>query len=560
MTSSRQQGPPRKLTPGRHLLTLFSVSQSLSQAESSGLPHGDSSIIKDPKDHLAAMQQPGGHQRLPVWIKAAFGVGAIGETVYLGMFNTFIVIYYNQAVGLTNSLIGTAVLLALIGDAISDPAVGIFSDRYKSRFGRRHPFLFFAPLPLALALWCIFNPPTALTDPLALESSQGQLYLFSWLALWTIVSRLCLTLYVIPHLALGGEIVRDQQERSQLFSLNAIFGYASGALFTFIAWSIFLAGETIGADGTAVPNHLIAQSYAPLSFFAGALVFISVSLCAAGTFSRVPYLSAPANDLGKLTLIGFIKKIVGTVKNRNYLFLLVGFFFFMISSGLYETFNIFVATYFWQLAPEDIRWVALAALPGVVTGAFLSPILMRKFDRLPVLLGALLGLTVFAQLPVDLRLLGWFPNNDSAALLPWLLVNSYFFALTLGLGSVAILSMLADIIDENELETGLREEGLFYSARTFFAKMSGSVGHFVAGLLLDLFVRMPFEAVPGQIDQDVLLRLGIAAGPMMGISGLLSLFFYSKYKLNRERHSQILAELAAREEATRHRSGSQLSP
>ena len=95
--------------------------------------------------------------------KAAYGVGAVGESVFFALFGLFITIYYNQIVGLSNSLIGTAVMLALIGDAITDPIVGIMSDRWHSRFGRRHPFLVAAPVPLVLAIFCIFNPPEALT-------------------------------------------------------------------------------------------------------------------------------------------------------------------------------------------------------------------------------------------------------------------------------------------------------------------------------------------------------------------------------------------------------------
>ncbi len=486
---------------------------------------------------------------IPTWIKVAFGVGAIGEAVYLGMFNTFIGIFYNQAIGLSNSLIGTAILLALIGDAISDPAIGIISDRWHSRWGRRHPFLFLAPLPLAFAMWCIFNPPEALTTKATLAEQSGQIVLFAWLALWTIVSRLCLTLYVIPHLALGGEIVRDQHERSQLFSINAILGYSTGALFGFIAWSVFLGGETIGADGVAIPNHLNAATYGPLSLFAGAMVFVSVFLCAAGTFSRIGYLSRPETELERLSLMMFFRKIVSTLRNKNYALLLVGFFFFSISSGLYETFSIFIATYFWELGPEDIRWIGLAALPGVALGAIVAPRLMKRFDRRPVLTGAIIGLVIFSQLIIDLRLLGWFPENDSDLLLPLILANSFCFAFVLGVASVAVLSMLGDIVDENELVTGRREEGLFYSARAFFAKMSGSVGHFIAGLTLDWFVRMPFEAVPGQVDSEVIFRLGLVAGPIMALAASVSIIFYMQYDLSRDKHADIVRQLKERASA-----------
>ena len=163
-------------------------------------------------------------EKLSLGTKLFFGCGAMGEVVYLGLFNTFITIYYNQAIGLANWLIGLAIMLAMIGDAITDPWIGVVSDRFRSRFGRRHPFLFVAPIPLALALWCIFNPPD-----MVLQGVDGvqQWPLFGWLAFWTIVSRALLTLYHVPHLALGGELSKNQHQRSQLFSANTVFSYVT---------------------------------------------------------------------------------------------------------------------------------------------------------------------------------------------------------------------------------------------------------------------------------------------------------------------------------------------
>ncbi|MEM7020144.1 MAG: MFS transporter, partial [Pseudomonadota bacterium] len=172
--------------------------------------------------------------RLSFGTKLAFGSGAVGESVYLGLFNTFITIYYNQALGLSNTLIGTAIMLAMIGDALTDPMVGMVSDRWKSRHGRRHPFLFVAPIPLAVMIYCIFNPPASFLGP-----EVNQWALFIWLSIMTILSRAFLTLYSVPHLALGGELSKDQFQRSQLFSANTVVAYVSGASFAFIALSVF---------------------------------------------------------------------------------------------------------------------------------------------------------------------------------------------------------------------------------------------------------------------------------------------------------------------------------
>lgn len=210
-------------------------------------------------------------EKLGLGTKIAFGMGATAESVYLGLFNTFITIFYNQVIGLSNTLIGVAIMLALIGDALTDPLVGVVSDRWRGRFGRRHPFMFIAPIPLALTIYAIFNPPEALV-------SQGnQQALFVWLAVTTILSRAFLTLYHVPHLALGAELTKDQYQRSQLFSANTVIGAVAGALMAFVSWSYFFAGERIRAtDGQLVPGHLDPSAYGPLVIFACAIVIIAI--------------------------------------------------------------------------------------------------------------------------------------------------------------------------------------------------------------------------------------------------------------------------------------------
>jgi glycoside/pentoside/hexuronide:cation symporter, GPH family len=477
-----------------------------------------------------------------------FASGAVGEAVYFSLFNTFITIYYNQAIGLSNALIGTAIMLAMIGDAITDPIVGIVSDRWRSRHGRRHPFLWVAPLPLAIAIYCIFNPPAVLVDD---PGGTDQLLLFMWLSVWTILSRAFLTLYSVPHLALGAELTKDQHQRSLLFSANTIVTYVSGASFAFVAWSFFFAGDRVRvSDGQVVPGHLDAAAYSPLVFTACALVLIGIWFCAASTYKYVPILSQVNRTQQRLTLVHFLKEIFSTLKNRNYLYILSGFFFFMIASGIWDTLSVFTSTFFWELKPEQIRWLGLIGAPAALTGAILSPALMRRFDRKPVVVASLCGIALFAQLPVDLRLLGLFPENGSPALLPLLLANAAGFVFSVGIGSVAIMSMIGDVIDENELVTGLRQEGLFYSSRAFFAKAANSLGHFIAGVMLDIFVHLPFEAVPGQLEEGILMRLGITAGPVMGLFAVVSLVFYSRYKLSRERHKEILEALAKGQQNT----------
>jgi len=205
---------------------------------------------------------------------------------------------------------------------------------------------------------------------------------------------------------------------------------------------------------------------------------------------------------------------------------------------------VYINTYFWELEPDQIRWFGVVGVLAGISGAIVAPGLMRVFDRKPVMLAALLGAVVFAQLVVNLRLVEFLPLNGDPALLPCLLANAVGFYFSIGVAGVAIYSMIGDVIDENELTTGLREEGLFYSARAFFSKAAYSCGLLFAGIMLDLFVRFPPDAIPGEIADGALVRLGITAGPVMATSALLSVFIYARYNLNRERHADIVRQLA----------------
>lgn len=472
---------------------------------------------------------------LPFRVKLCFGIGAVGEAIYFAIFIGFITIFYNQAIGLSNYLIGIATMLAVATDAITDPFIGMMSDNHRSRLGRRHPFLWAAPVPLAISIYAIFNPPAALIG--------NEMGLFIWLAVWTILSRAFVTLFNVPHLALGAELSKQHHERSQLFSANAIFSYMAASGFGFVAWTMFQGERVRASDGALVPGQLDPAAYVPLVMVVCAVVLITIFICAIGTQDYGRKLTQRSDPKTPLSIGFFMKSLLRTLKNRNNLILLGGYFFFMIASGIYDKMNVFIQTYLWQLEASQIRLFPLVGVVAGLTGATLAPVLMKKLDRKPVMLGALFGVCLFAQLVVNLRLLGILPENDDPMLLPSLLANAAGFAFSIGMASVAIMSMIGDVIDENELVTGLREEGLYYSARAIFGKGSYSVATLFAGMMLDFYVRLPEAALPGELEQGILTRLAITAGPIMGATTLISIGIYSMYSLNRQRHAEILEQI-----------------
>ena len=128
--------------------------------------------------------------------KLSYGIGAIGEASVLWMLASLAFFFYNQVIGLSGILTGLAIFIAVIFDAISDPLVGSISDNFRSKLGRRHPFMFAAPLPVIACIYFIFTPP----------EDMSQYAIFVWFACFTILLKLSITLFTIPHLALGAEL------------------------------------------------------------------------------------------------------------------------------------------------------------------------------------------------------------------------------------------------------------------------------------------------------------------------------------------------------------------
>ena len=125
---------------------------------------------------------------VPWRIRLAFGVGQFPEGIKSAAFGFLLLFYYNQVLGLSGTLSGVAIFLALIVDAVSDPLVGNLSDMTRSRWGRRHPYMYAAAIPFALSFYFLFVPPDGLSEP----------GLFLWLAGFSILTRTFMTFYSVP--------------------------------------------------------------------------------------------------------------------------------------------------------------------------------------------------------------------------------------------------------------------------------------------------------------------------------------------------------------------------
>ena len=461
---------------------------------------------------------------IPLRTKLLFGLGASAEHVFLYSFGFFVMLYYNQVLGLPATLAGLGPTLALVIDAITDPLIGAWSDRFRSKqWGRRHPFMLAAPLPATLFFFALFNPPQDL----------GQTELLLWLVAFSVLLRSATTLFFVPHLALGGEMSSDYHERSAIMSFNSLGTYIGAAGAHFFSLKFIFVATAGYSSGLLVPEH-----YNEFSIYASIFVFLALYACAFGTADRIPTLSQPPPHQSNISVANFVSDLLLVLKNRNYLYLLLGLFFLSITIGMRAAFNNYMNIFYWEFSTSQIANFVIGSLVGYVSGFLFSVALHKRFDKRAVIVAAAVVMAFAEAMPVTLRIFGVFPENGSDWLFPGVLLFHMFGSAAGSILNISVMSALADVADENELKHGQRQEGLLYSARTFFSKADRALGTFAAGVLLDA-IAFPTNAKPGEVPAETIFNLGLVDSPLTIVPALIGAVFYSRYRIDRHTHEKM---------------------
>lgn len=469
-------------------------------------------------------------RKLPLSSKLGFGVGQMAEGVKTTVFNTFVLFYYNQIIGISATLTALALGFAVFFDALSDPVAGYLSDRTRSRWGRRHPWIVASALPFGLSLALLFNPP----------DGMGDYFYFTWLLAASIAVRLFLTLYHVPHLALGAEMAHDYVDRTRVFGYGTVFSYIGGFGFWFFSMSFFFATPEDGSHGMYQ-----ADQYSPFSLAAAFVVVLTILICARLTWKEIPYLYAADSDSAG-SIGDFFVQMISVIRNQSYIRLIIGLIFLTMVVAIEAVFNAFMGVHFWELATEDLRWLAVAVLLGLPFAFVLAPILTRLIDKRMTLIACAAVAILNGNVFICLRLFTDVLPANGDPLIFWCVMSTGFVGgVTAPIVFIMINSMFADIADEQELITGDRQEGIIYSARSFALKATGALGGVFGGIALDL-IAFPRRALPGTVDSEVIFNLGLVAGPLTSFFTFFGLLLFLGYRLNQTRILAIKAELAER--------------
>jgi GPH family glycoside/pentoside/hexuronide:cation symporter len=476
------------------------------------------------------------NRRWPLGTRLAYGVGQLAEGMKNGALGLFVFFYYSQVLGLPATLTGVAVAIALFVDGIVDPLIGSISDNWRSKYGRRHPFMLAAIIPLMIGFFGLFAPPVS-----------GQWALFVWLIVFSNITRAAISAFHVPHLALGAEMSSNPDERATLVGFRMFFSLLGGLCSTMIGFGLYFAPSAQFPVG-----QLNAAAYAPFAATLSVIMGLAILLTAYGTRSVIPLLRKFDHAASPISVASVFRNlwidIRTAIASVSFRWLFSGVLVVYLMIGTNGALDIYMFTYFWEFSNTEVMTLSVAYPLGLMLGAILAPRFIRRFDKRVALLFGTVWYAGLQVLPVTLRLLGFFPDNDDAALIPLYMAIRFVHGIGSVMANVGFGAALADIADENEWRSGRRQEGIFFSTSSFSLNFATGIGGLIAGVALDVIDWPRGIAIRSAADvsPDTLVDLGLVYGPFVMAFSLVTLWCYSNYGLTRERHAQIVEELAAR--------------
>ena len=231
-----------------------------------------------------------------------YASSAVTTNVVQRGLTTFLLLFYNQVIGMPPKTVATAIMITLMVDAVIGPAIGQVSDNFRSRFGRRHPFMYFAAIPVAVAYFALWNPPAL----------HGQGAMFAYLVGSLLAVRVFETCFELPASALLPELTRDYNQRTNIIAYRTFIGAVAGALITVLAYQVFLKEDAHGGGGV-----LARGGYFGYALVSSLVILVFILASAIGTHGRIAFLSVTPKR--KIGFIEGAKEIIATLNNRSFI-------------------------------------------------------------------------------------------------------------------------------------------------------------------------------------------------------------------------------------------------
>lgn len=465
-------------------------------------------------------------QPLSVAVKLTYGLGSVAYGVSVAVLAASVLqLYFNQVVGLPAVWVGFAIMVSLIADVILDPLIGYASDNFRSRWGRRHPFMYAAALPVGLFFYFLWHAPRGLDG--------APLLLFAVAML--IAVRVSVASYEIPSTALAPELAPDYDKRTSLLAYRWFFGIGAIALVSILLYTVYLRQDANNPLGV-----LNRDRYASFGTATAIAMFVCILVSSAATHSRIPYLHKAVHR--PMSVAQTVREIGVVFANPSLLVLMASGVLGGAGLGITSALQNYFYLHLWGLKPQMIGVLAPGGLLASIIGIFLAPALSKRFGKKRAMI-YLLAISVFAGLvPVTGRLLGIMPPNGSPYLVAILFGDVVLTSVCGLIGLVIVASMVADVVEDQQVKTGARSEGVLFAFNGLVPKFTGGIGAFIAGALISL-VGFPTHAMPGSVDPEIVRHLALYYIPCVIVLNGGSVLVLQFYRIDRSAHEQNVARL-----------------
>jgi glycoside/pentoside/hexuronide:cation symporter, GPH family len=464
---------------------------------------------------------------IPTRIKLFHGLGSIAYGVKENGFSTFLLLFYNQVVGIPSAQVSLALMIALVLDAFADPIIGHLSDRTYTRWGRRLPWLYLAPIPLGLAWLLMWTPPVG-------ESNATILF---YLVVVAMLVRTLVSACEVPSVSLIPELTRDYDERTAIMRYRYLFAWGGGLTMLFLAFSVFLVPTPEYPVG-----QLNAEGYWAYGVTCAVVMASAVLISAAGQHKRVAHL--PEKRPEKTTIAMSLAEIRESLSHRAFLILIGAGALAFTSQGLTYSISNYLYIYVWQFSKTAFNLYPIVLFASAFCAFLWVPSLNRRFGkRETAMVCGIIGL-VFWTTPFALRLAGFWPEIGSTASTAGAFVGAFGSTIFATMVMITASSMIADVVEASEVQTGRRTEGLFYAGNMFMQKCATGLGIGIAGLIIS-WAGLSDKALPGQVSDDVIDRLTIAYCLVIATIAFVATWIFSRFPINRADHEARVRHLAA---------------
>ena len=457
--------------------------------------------------------------------KFFYASGAVANGVKTDAFTFFLLFFYSNVIGLSPGLASLAIFIALMVDAFTDPLMGVISDRTKHRYGRRHPYFLLGMIPMGLSYFMLFSIQTSW------ELSQQ--YLFLWMLTFTMLTRLGMTIFEVPHRSLGSEMSRSYTERTSIFASRELFGWMGGLFNAFLAYTIFFKDTPDYIPGTKNPEPWIYYG------MTGATIMcISVLVTYFGTLK---YRDNSEVDIAAFNLKLIFNQIFIALKNKSFLIFFFGYLFIAVSWGMGSSLQIYMNTYFWEF-----KSIMLASYLGIyvlstISAFLLVPALVKVIEKRTILLLAIMFAALIPPIPIFLFINGFLPASGTWDLFYATIPFVYIGNTCLSSSAIIRESMLGDISDEVQLDSKIGQQGLMFASSSLIGKLNTGLGILMAGIALE-FISFP-QGTDVTPSAENIFNLAMVQGPLVAILMFIPFGIFSIYGIDRYRHQEILAKL-----------------